>query len=59
MRRSRPRRSSPPATRGMSAPTFPASPRKVTPYTGGFPTYIEKCDAVVANGYEGFSLTAT
>ena len=25
----------------------------------GFPTYIEKCDAVVANGYEGFSLTAT
>ena len=29
----------------------------MTPYTGGFPTYIEKCDAVVANGYEGFSLT--
>ena len=37
----------------------PGKPRKVTPYTGGFPTYIEKCDAVVANGYEGFSLTAT
>ena len=36
----------------------PGKPRKVTPYTGGFPTYIEKCDAVVANGYEGFSLTA-
>ena len=33
-------------------------PRKVTPYTGGFPAYIEKCDAVVANGYEGFTLTA-
>ena len=37
----------------------PGKPRKVTPYTGGFPNYIEKCDAVVANGYEGFSLTAT
>ena len=37
----------------------PGKPRKVTPYTGGFPSYIEKCDAVVANGYEGFSLTAT
>ena len=33
-------------------------PRKVTPYTGGFPAYIEKCEAVVANGYEGFTLTA-
>ena len=36
----------------------PGKPRKVTPYTGGLPTYIEKCDAVVANGYEGFSLSA-
>ena len=36
----------------------PGKPRKVTPYTGGFSTYIEKCDAVVANGYEGFTLTA-
>ncbi len=35
----------------------PGKPRTVTPYTGGFATYIEKCDAVVANGYEGFSLT--
>ena len=33
-------------------------PRRVMPYTGGFPAYIEKCEAVVANGYEGFSLTA-
>ena len=33
-------------------------PRRVMPYTGGFPEYIEKCEAVVANGYEGFSLTA-
>ena len=36
----------------------PGKPRTVTPYTGGFSTYIEKCDAVVANGYEGFTLTA-
>ena len=36
----------------------PGKPRTVTPYTGGFSTYIEKCEAVVANGYEGFTLTA-
>ena len=32
-------------------------PRRVMPYTGGFPAYIEKCEEVVANGYEGFTLT--
>ena len=36
----------------------PGKPRTVTPYTGGFATYVEKCDAVVANGYEGFALSA-
>ena len=36
----------------------PGKPRTVTPYTGGMPTYMEKCEAVVANGYEGFALTA-
>ena len=36
----------------------PGKPRKVTPYTGGFATYVERCDAIVARGYEGFSLTA-
>ena len=36
----------------------PGKPRKVTPYTGGFAAYVEKCDAVAANGYEGFSLSA-
>ena len=36
----------------------PGKPRRVMPYTGGFPEYIEKCEAVVANGYEGFALTA-
>ena len=34
-------------------------PRRVMPYTGGFPAYIEKCEAVAANGYEGFTLTAS
>ena len=37
----------------------PGKPRTVTPYTGGMPTYMEKCEAVVANGYEGFALTAS
>ena len=36
----------------------PGKPRTVTPYTGGMPAYVEKCEAVVANGYEGFTLTA-
>ncbi len=36
----------------------PGKPRKVTPYTGGFAAYVEKCGAVADNGYEGFSLTA-
>ena len=36
----------------------PGKPRTVTPYTGGMPAYREKCEAVVANGYEGFSLSA-
>ena len=33
-------------------------PRRVMPYTGGFPDYVKKCDAVAANDYEGFSLSA-
>ncbi|MDE0388782.1 MAG: hypothetical protein OXI75_08790, partial [Rhodospirillales bacterium] len=33
-------------------------PRRVMPYTGGFPAYIEKCEEVVAKGYEGFTLTS-
>jgi cyclohexanone monooxygenase len=27
------------------------------PYIGGFPKYLEKCDEVVANGYQGFHIT--
>ncbi len=30
--------------------------RVFMPYIGGFPKYVEKCDAVAANGYEGFDL---
>ena len=33
-------------------------PRGVLPYTGGFSAYVETCDAVAANDYEGFSLSA-
>ncbi len=33
-------------------------PRRVMPYTGGFPDYVATCDAVAASGYEGFTLTA-
>ncbi|MBY8976425.1 NAD(P)/FAD-dependent oxidoreductase [Rhodobacteraceae bacterium NNCM2] len=30
-------------------------PKVFMPYIGGFPRYLEKCDEVVANGYEGFN----
>jgi cation diffusion facilitator CzcD-associated flavoprotein CzcO len=33
----------------------PGKPRVFMPYIG-FPTYVAKCDSVVANGYEGFRL---
>ena len=35
---------------------IPGKPRVFMPYIGGFPAYIERCEAVVKNGYEGFSL---
>ncbi|MEC7488162.1 MAG: NAD(P)/FAD-dependent oxidoreductase [Pseudomonadota bacterium] len=31
--------------------------RVFAPYIGGWPPYVEKCNSVVANGYEGFELT--
>ncbi|HJQ60763.1 MAG TPA: NAD(P)/FAD-dependent oxidoreductase [Vineibacter sp.] len=34
----------------------PGKPRVLMPYTGGFPAYVQKCQQVVANGYEGFVL---
>jgi cyclohexanone monooxygenase len=34
----------------------PGKPRVFMPYVGGFAGYKRKCDAVAANGYEGFVL---
>ncbi|MDH3604820.1 MAG: cyclohexanone monooxygenase, partial [Candidatus Tectomicrobia bacterium] len=34
----------------------PGKPRVFMPYIG-FPPYVEKCNTVVSNGYEGFVLT--
>ena len=31
-------------------------PRIFMPYVGGFPRYRERCEAVVAAGYEGFTV---
>jgi cyclohexanone monooxygenase len=36
---------------------IPGKPRVYLPYTGGFPAYVQKCNEVVAKGYEGFALT--
>jgi cyclohexanone monooxygenase len=36
---------------------IPGKPRVFMPYVGGVGVYREKCDAVAANGYEGFRLT--
>ena len=36
----------------------PGKPRVFMPYIGGVGVYGQKCDEVVANGYEGFSLRA-
>jgi cyclohexanone monooxygenase len=36
----------------------PGKPRVFMPYLG-FPTYVEKCDDVVAKGYEGFTLSSS
>jgi cyclohexanone monooxygenase len=35
----------------------PGKPRVFMPYVGGLNLYIEKCDDVVAKGYEGFELS--
>lgn len=35
----------------------PGKPRVFMPYIGGFPAYVEKCEDVVAKGYEGFRIT--
>jgi cyclohexanone monooxygenase len=35
----------------------PGKPRVFMPYSGGFATYVEKCNEVASHGYEGFSLS--
>ncbi|HEX4367112.1 MAG TPA: cyclohexanone monooxygenase, partial [Rhodopila sp.] len=37
---------------------IPGKPRVFMPYVGGFAGYKRRCDAIAANGYEGFTLTA-
>ncbi len=35
---------------------IPGKPRVFMPYIGGFPAYVQKCNEVVAAGYEGFAV---
>src|SRR5262249_7921529 len=34
----------------------PGKPRVFAPYIGGFPKYVERCNAIAANDYAGFDL---
>jgi cation diffusion facilitator CzcD-associated flavoprotein CzcO len=36
---------------------IPGKPRVFMPYIGGFPRYVEHCNEIAGNGYEGFALT--
>ena len=33
---------------------IPGRPRVFMPYIGGFPIYVQKCNEVMSNGFEGF-----
>jgi cyclohexanone monooxygenase len=37
---------------------IPGKPRVFMPYIGGLPAYIERCEAVVKGGYDGFLLSS-
>lgn len=37
----------------------PGRPRVFMPYIGGFPIYVDKCNQVMTNGFEGFELDGT
>ncbi|MDA1099354.1 MAG: NAD(P)/FAD-dependent oxidoreductase [Proteobacteria bacterium] len=37
----------------------PGRPRVFMPYIGGFPIYVNKCNEVMTNGFEGFVLDGT
>jgi len=41
-----------------TGPNVPGKIRKFTPYAGGVGTYRRLCDAIVANGYQGFRMSA-
>jgi cyclohexanone monooxygenase len=36
------------------AANIPGRPRVFMPYIGGFPVYVQKCNEVMTNGFEGF-----
>jgi cyclohexanone monooxygenase len=36
---------------------IPGKPRVFMPYIGGYPVYVQKCNEVAANGYQGFALS--
>ena len=35
---------------------IPGRPRVFMPYIGGFPIYVQKCNEVMSNGFDGFVL---
>ena len=37
---------------------IPGKPRLFLPYIGGVGLYRDKCEAIAADGYEGFELTS-
>ena len=38
---------------------IPGRPRVFMPYIGGFPVYVQKCNEVMTNGFEGFAMDGT
>jgi len=38
---------------------IPGRPRVFMPYIGGFPIYVQKCNEVMTNSFEGFALEGT
>jgi cyclohexanone monooxygenase len=35
---------------------IPGRPRVFMPYIGGFPVYVQKCNEIMSNGFEGFAI---
>jgi cyclohexanone monooxygenase len=38
---------------------IPGRPRVFMPYIGGFPVYVQKCNEVMSNGFDGFVIEGT